>query len=78
MRYPDDDIPCLLDYMERFKVAFISGFKAFVISGVSAVGVLLATGVQTTDIDRLWLAVLIAFVAGGIKGLEKAFNFKPL
>jgi hypothetical protein len=62
----------------RFGVALVSGLKAFAISGLSAVGVLLATGgIDASSKEKIVVAVIIAFLSGGIKSLEKAYNFKP-
>jgi|WetSurMetagenome_2_1015567.scaffolds.fasta_scaffold61235_5 hypothetical protein len=63
--------------MERFKVALISGLKAFVISGLASAVVLLNAGFGAKDIKEISIALLIAFVTGGVKGIEKAYNFIP-
>jgi hypothetical protein len=63
--------------LTRFGAAFISGLKAFAISGVASVGVLITAGVDTSTKEKFVLAVIIAFMSGGIKGLEKAYNYTP-
>jgi len=60
----------------RLGVSILSGVKAFTISGISAVVVLLTVGgIDTSSTEKGIVAVIIAFLAGGIKGLEKAYNF---
>lgn len=61
----------------RLEIAIISGLKAFVISGATSVGVLFASGLPVTEPHLMLVAVSIAFLTGGIKGLEKAYNYTP-
>ena len=63
--------------MTKLGVGIVSGLKAFVISGLSAVLVLTGLGFGAKSWKEIGLALLIAFISGGIKGIEKAYNFTP-
>lgn len=62
--------------LTRVGAAVLSGLKVFVISGCVTVGSLFASGIPISTPHIMVLAVVIAFLTGGIKGLEKAYNYQ--
>lgn len=62
--------------LTKLEVALVSGIKAFGLSGITSVSVLLSTGLPNTP-RLIAIAIVIAFITGGLKGLEKAYNYQP-
>ncbi|HEX5429848.1 MAG TPA: hypothetical protein VFX17_02080 [Patescibacteria group bacterium] len=59
--------------LESVVMRFIKGFVA---GGLGSVGVLLSVGIGATDLKKLGLALLTAFISGGLLAIEKAYNWQ--
>lgn len=63
--------------MSKLQSVFLRFAKGFVAGGLASVGVLLSVGLPATDLKKLGLALLTAFLSGGLLAVEKAYNWQP-
>lgn len=63
--------------MSKFESVLIRFVKGFVAGGLASIGMLLASGLPATDLRKLAIALLTAFLSGGLLAVEKAYNWQP-
>lgn len=64
--------------MTKLQSVLLRFVKGFVSGGLGSVAVLLSAGIPATDLKKLGLALITAFISGGLLALEKAYNWQPI
>ena len=66
-----------IDWAPLWKRALMRFARVFVFSGLATLGTLLATAPTVTTLEdlKIWgLSLLVAFVSGGLAGIEKGYR----
>lgn len=59
-----------------FKSVAMRFVKGFIAGGLASVGVFLSVSVDVSDLKKLGLSLLAAFISGGLLAVEKAYNWQ--
>lgn len=62
--------------MSMFQSISMRFVKGFIAGGLGSLGIFLSVGVDTSDLKKLGLGLLTAFISGGLLAIEKAYNWQ--